>query len=79
MATLELHLKTAGTELIVTSKRYCLEKILEAAFSLRELGAQPGEMLEFQLSVWKDRLPIAAMPQQGWLQMETGEPQEWQL
>ncbi len=76
---LELRLKTHETELIVTSKRYCLEKIMEAAFSLRELGVQPGDMLEFQVSVWKDRLPVAAMPQQGWLKMETGEPQEWQL
>ena len=75
--SLELHLKTGTVEVHLTSQRFCLDRILEAAISLRELGVQPGEKLRFQLSVWKDHLPVAAIPQLGWLEMETADPSEW--
>ena len=76
-ASLELHLKTESVELEITSSRFCLERILEAAFPLRELGVQPGDPVRFQLSVWKEKLPVAAVPQQGWLEMDTNEPGDW--
>jgi hypothetical protein len=76
-SSLELHLKSETAEIKVTANRFCLERILEAAFPLRELGIQPGDTLRFQVSVWKDQLPVAAIPQQGWLEMETGDPDDW--
>ena len=76
-ASIELHLKTESVELEITSSRFCLDRILEAAFPLRELGVQPGDPVRFQLSVWKEKLPVAAVPQQGWLEMDTNEPGDW--
>ena len=74
--SLELHLKTESAEVKLTSQRFSLDRILEAAVPLHELGVQPGEVIQFQVSVWKDHLPVVAVPQVGWLEMNTADPSE---
>jgi hypothetical protein len=51
--------------------------VLESRFSLAALGTAPGGMLRFQLSVWQGGLPIDALPQQGWLELLTGDNADW--
>ena len=41
------------------------------------LGYQAGETVAFQLSLWIDGLPVEALPHDGWLELETGEPSHW--
>jgi len=41
------------------------QQILEASVPV---AAQAGQPLRFQFSLWKDRLPMDAIPQQGWLE-----------
>jgi alpha-amylase/alpha-mannosidase (GH57 family) len=48
--------------------------VLEARAPLASLGVRNGGGLRFQVSVWKDGLPIDAIPQQGWLEMATTDP-----
>ena len=48
--------------------------ILEAGVPLASLGAAPGERVRFQFSLWKDGLPMAAVPQQGWLELTVESP-----
>ena len=42
------------------------QHILEASVPLS--SAPPGESIRFQFSLWKDGLPMDAIPQQGWLE-----------
>ena len=48
-------------------------KILEAEIPLTPSGSAP---IRFQFSLWKDGLPMDAVPQQGWLEVPAAE-QEW--
>jgi alpha-amylase/alpha-mannosidase (GH57 family) len=43
--------------------------ILEASIPLAAFGATPGQPVHFQFSLWKDGLPMVAVPQQGWLEL----------
>jgi hypothetical protein len=43
--------------------------ILEASVPLTAIGATPGQPVHFQFSLWKDGLPIVAVPRQGWLEL----------
>jgi hypothetical protein len=51
-------------------------KILEAGISLAALEAKPGQPVRFQFSLWKDGLPMDAVPQQGWLELPVPGP-DW--
>jgi alpha-amylase/alpha-mannosidase (GH57 family) len=42
------------------------QNILEASVPLS--GVKPGEPVRFQFSLWRDGLPMDAVPQQGWLE-----------
>ena len=35
--------------------------------------------MRLQLSLWKQGLPIDAIPQEGWLEISTAEPTDWPL
>jgi hypothetical protein len=48
--------------------------ILEAGIPLKGLGAAPGQPVRFQFSLWKDGLPMVAVPQQGWLELAVDGP-----
>jgi alpha-amylase/alpha-mannosidase (GH57 family) len=54
-----------------------MEDVLEIAIPLAALGVAEGQSLRFQLSVWKDGLPVDALPQQGRIEMSTAEPAAW--
>jgi hypothetical protein len=47
---------------------------LEAAIPLNK----PGQPVKFQFSLWKDGLPLDAIPQQGWIELETAGGHPWQ-
>jgi len=58
---------------------YAFHKVLEARFSLAALEVPSGHALRMQLSIWKEGLPLDAIPQQGWLEISTAEPTDWPL
>lgn len=49
-------------------------KILELAAPLQAVGIRKGERLLFQLSLWQNALPVDAVPQQGWIELESTDP-----
>ena len=49
------------------------QNILEAAIPFAALGVAAGPPLRFQFSLWKDGLPMDAVPVQGWLEAPTSE------
>ncbi|MBI2687938.1 MAG: glycoside hydrolase [Acidobacteria bacterium] len=76
-AILEIRIKTHRGEHSLRRRDFKFQRILEAAVPLPVLGYQPGERVEFQLSLWLDSLPVEALPQNGWFEIETGEPSHW--
>jgi alpha-amylase/alpha-mannosidase (GH57 family) len=55
------------------------QKVLEARLSLAALGVRAGQSLRLQISLWREGLPVDAIPQQGWIEISTAEPTEWPL
>ncbi len=49
-------------------------KILEAGIPLGAFGVTAGQTVRFQFSLWRDGLPMDAIPQQGWLELQASEP-----
>ncbi len=49
------------------------QNILEAAIPFPALGVAAGPPLRFQFSLWKDGLPMDAIPVQGWLEAPTSD------
>jgi alpha-amylase/alpha-mannosidase (GH57 family) len=47
-----------------------LHKVLEFALPLAELGATRGNRLRLRCSVWRDHLPVDALPLEGWLDLD---------
>jgi hypothetical protein len=45
--------------------------------SLEALGAAESGSLGFQFSLWRDGLPVDAVPQHGWLELKTTDPDAW--
>jgi alpha-amylase/alpha-mannosidase (GH57 family) len=58
---------------------FAFHKVLEMRISLAALAVAPGTALRLQLSLWKDGLPVDAVPQEGWLEVSTAEPSDWPL
>ncbi len=52
-------------------------KVLEVRLPFAALGAEPGPTVKLQISLWRDGLPMEALPVQGWLECRTEEPAEW--
>jgi hypothetical protein len=50
-------------------------KILEGKVAIASLGAHPGDVIRLQLSLWRESLPLDALPQEGWLRLSTAEPE----
>jgi hypothetical protein len=48
--------------------------VLEAGVPLAALGVSEGGGLRFQLSLWKDSLPVDAIPRSGWLEIRSTNP-----
>ncbi|PWU07609.1 MAG: glycoside hydrolase [Terriglobia bacterium] len=51
-------------------------RVLEARLSLAAMGIARGSGLKCQFSLWQGGLPMDAVPQQGWLSMQTTDPSE---
>ena len=51
-------------------------RILEAGFPLTGIGVPQGGGVKFQLSLWQSGLPVDAVPQQGWIELRTTDPNE---
>jgi alpha-amylase/alpha-mannosidase (GH57 family) len=56
---------------------FAFQQVLEARLSLAALGVRQGQSLRLQISLWKEGLPLDAVPQQGWLEVSTAEPTDW--
>jgi len=54
-------------------------KVLELSVPLAALAVAPGDSLRLQLSLWKQGLPLDALPAEGWLVISTAEPVEWPM
>jgi len=53
-----------------------LRRVLEVRIPLAAASVAKGAGLRFQFSLWQGGLPIDAVPQQGWIEMKTTDPQE---
>jgi alpha-amylase/alpha-mannosidase (GH57 family) len=53
------------------------QNVLEIRVSLAALGVEPGAPVRFQFSLWRNGLPLDAVPQQGWLEVPTAASEEW--
>jgi len=51
-------------------------RILEIGIPLAPAGVPAHGGLRFQFSLWQDGLPLDAIPQQGWLELSTTDPQQ---
>lgn len=51
--------------------------IFECSVGLDGIHAAPSAPLQFQLSLWRDGLPLEAAPLQGWIEFIPGQPAEW--
>jgi hypothetical protein len=53
-----------------------LRRVLEVRVPLKTAAVAKGAGLKFQFSLWQGGLPIDAIPQQGWIEMKTTDPEE---
>jgi hypothetical protein len=53
-----------------------LGRIFEARIPLASAGVPDGAGVRFQFSLWEGGLPMDAIPQQGWLELTTTDPDE---
>jgi alpha-amylase/alpha-mannosidase (GH57 family) len=70
---LELH----ETNLPAEAVKAALGSIYEASVSMSDLEARAGEPIWLSLSVFRDGLPVAALPLAGELEVDTREPSSW--
>ena len=61
----------------VNEIEYAFLKILEIRIPLSAVGAGLRQPVRFQISLWQNGLPLDALPQQGWLDVSTAEPNAW--
>ena len=57
--------------------RVALATIYEAEVSMGEINTRYGDPVWVNLAVFRDGLPIAALPITGELECDTGEPSMW--
>jgi alpha-amylase/alpha-mannosidase (GH57 family) len=53
-----------------------LRRVFEARIPLSSAAVKKGGGLRFQFSLWQGGLPIDAVPEQGWIEMKTTDPEE---
>jgi hypothetical protein len=53
----------------IAGAQCAFRNILEAGIPLAAVGVTAGQPVQFQFSLWKDGLPMDAIPQQGWLEV----------
>jgi alpha-amylase/alpha-mannosidase (GH57 family) len=74
---LEIRVKTPRAEHALRLPAFVARRILEASVPIQTLGYEPGDAVQFQLSLWLDALPVEALPQINWLELETAPPALW--
>jgi hypothetical protein len=57
--------------------RFRARRVIELAVAVAELGYEPGAVVPFQISLWRDGLPLEVLPTTGWLELDTTEPRHW--
>ncbi|MGB9605511.1 MAG: hypothetical protein ACPL88_06485, partial [Bryobacteraceae bacterium] len=67
----------ASPQAAASGAAFVCQHILEARIPLESIGAASGDRLRVQLSLWRNGLPLDALPYQGWLEISTAEPAEW--
>jgi hypothetical protein len=72
-------LRLADPERAESAVEFAFRKVIEVRMALRPLGVAPEHSLRLQISLWKDGLPVDALPQEGWIEVSTAEPTEWPL
>ncbi len=70
---LRLRLNTGHVEPVETGleAEFAFRDILEVRVPLSALGGTRRDLVRFQLSLWKDGLPLGALPAHGWLEFPT--------
>ncbi len=53
-----------------------LSRVLEFQVPLAELGAAAGSRVRLRLSIWRDGLPVDALPAEGWLELDVVSEEE---
>jgi hypothetical protein len=59
----------------IESVECALGRVLEIKIPLGSIGVTPGRGVRFQLSIWESGLPMDAVPQQGWIELPSTDPQ----
>jgi alpha-amylase/alpha-mannosidase (GH57 family) len=59
----------------IQSVECALGNVLEIKIPLGSIGVTPGRGVRFQLSIWESGLPMDAVPQQGWIELGSTDPQ----
>ena len=53
--------------------------VLEVRLGLAACGVAPGAPVRLQISLWREGLPMDALPQQGWLECAAPETTDWRV
>jgi alpha-amylase/alpha-mannosidase (GH57 family) len=78
-ASAVLALERGGRVLESTAPVECAcRKILEVAVPLSAVGVYNGGRVRFQFSLWQHGLPVEAVPQEGWIELESTNPAWYQ-
>jgi alpha-amylase/alpha-mannosidase (GH57 family) len=76
-ARLEIRIKTATEELRLNANQFVVGRILELAVPLADLGLKPGDLAQFQVSLWQAGLPMESLPRNGEFALDTLTRTEW--
>lgn len=68
-----LNIERPGRLTVPMQCRY--HRVFEAAIDFSGLGLRTGDTARFQVSIWRDGVPIDALPAQGWIELDTNEPE----
>jgi hypothetical protein len=72
-------LRFADPQRLESPVEFAFRKVLEVRLALRPLAVAPGHSLRLQVSLWRDGLPVDAIPQEGWIEVSTAESTDWPL
>ncbi len=74
--TFSMPVSAGGTQK-VGDVEYAYVNVFEISVPLSAVGVAPRQPIRFQLSLWQSGLPLDALPQHGWLEASTAEPDAW--
>jgi alpha-amylase/alpha-mannosidase (GH57 family) len=81
-AEMRFALSQEGAERVVRAEdgqiRCAYERLFELSVPLAEFELNPSETLRFQISVWREGLPLDAAPMDGWIEFIPAQPADWE-